>query len=178
MKKMLCPFEKEVLANLKAGDLQPHLKEHIDNCSVCAETRLVYGWMNQFQQVSVELEMQRRKIPPVDVDAVWDGTFSSSSLLPDRELVKKALRPMIFPQILTYLAAAVVLIFLIISNFPVIDHLFGTDSQIGMIIRFTYRELAAAIKSFSFIFIPVGVALMSLMVFMVVSDYSPRRRNS
>lgn len=178
MKKKHCPFEKDVLANLKAGDLQPHINEHIDNCPVCEETRLVYGWMNRFQRVSMEHEMPRRKIPPVDVDAVWDGAFSSSSLLPDRELVKKALRPMIFPQVLTYLAAAAVLIFLLFSNFPVMDFLFGTDSQVGMLIRSVFRELAAAIKAFSFILIPVGVGLVSLMVFMVVADYSPRRRKS
>jgi hypothetical protein len=178
MKKKYCPFEKDVLDNLKAGDLQPHLKEHIDNCPVCEETRLVHGWMNRFQRVSMEHEMPRRKIPPVDVDAVWDNAFSSSSLLPDRELVKKAQRPMIFPQVLTYLAAAAVLIFLLFSNFPVMDFLFGTDSQIAVLIRSTFRELAAAFKAFSFIFIPLGVGLVSLMVFMFVSDYSPRRRNT
>jgi len=178
MKKMDCPFEKDVLAQLKTSDLPPHLRDHIAGCAVCEETRLVYGWMNRFQRISIENELPRRKIPPLDVDAVWDGAFSSSPLLPDRELIKKALRPMIFPQVLTYLAAAAVLIFLLFSNFPVMDYLFGTGSQIGMIIRSALRELAAAIKTFSFIFIPLGVGFMALVVFMLVSEPGPRRRSS
>jgi hypothetical protein len=180
MKKKHCPFEQEVLENLKSGDLQPRLKEHIAGCPVCEEARLVHGWLNRFHQVSMEREKPRRKIPPVDADAVWDGAFSTSSPfpLPSRELVKKAMRPLIFPQLLTYFAAAAVFIFLLFSNIPVLDILFGAGSQTAVLIRTAVRELAAVIKAFSFILIPVVVGLMSLLFFMFVSDYIPRRRKS
>ena len=93
MKKKNCPLEKEVLNNLKTGDLTPEIKKHAVNCPLCKESMTINKWMNRFHEVSLNVNTAEKKLP--DAEFIWEKAFSVKPL--EKELVKKALRPLLVP---------------------------------------------------------------------------------
>ena len=98
MKKKICPLEKEVMAGLKEGALEPELQKHISQCPVCQDVVAVHNWMNQFKERAWETDMLKKDLP--DARAIWNKVNARKR--PDKQLVRKALRPLIFPQVLSF----------------------------------------------------------------------------
>lgn len=98
MKKKKCPWEKEVMEGLRKSKLKPDLQEHISECPVCKDFVQVHTWMGQFKEKTWEIDLPKKDLP--DARAVWDRAFARKR--PDKQLVTKALRPLIFPQVLTF----------------------------------------------------------------------------
>jgi hypothetical protein len=98
MKKKICPMEKEVMKDLGEEKMKPELQEHIARCPVCKDIALVQGWMNRFKQEAWKTEMTDKTLP--DAESMWNKVYSTRR--PDKKLVRKALRPLIIPQVLFY----------------------------------------------------------------------------
>lgn len=98
MSKKICPLENEVLIGLREEKMWPDLEEHIAGCPVCQDMALVQGWMNRFKKEAWETDMTKKTLP--DAESMWNR--ASSKRRPDKKLVRKALRPLIIPQVLFY----------------------------------------------------------------------------
>ncbi len=98
MKKKKCPFEKEVMAGLREEKLEPELQNHVSQCPVCQDVVAVHTWMNQFKEKAWRTDMLKRNLP--DAEAVWKKVYSWKRA--DKRMVRKALKPLIYPQVLSF----------------------------------------------------------------------------
>ena len=98
MSKKKCHREEEVQACLKTEKISPELQKHISTCPVCQDIALVHGWMNRFKENSWKNDMPEKILP--NANRVWDHVYDRKR--PDKKLVRKALRPMLIPQVPFY----------------------------------------------------------------------------
>ncbi|MGD8534945.1 MAG: hypothetical protein PVF66_03775 [Candidatus Aminicenantes bacterium] len=124
MKKKICPLEKEMMAGLKEGALEPELQKHLSECPVCQDVVAVYTWMNQFKERAWETVMPKKDLP--DAQAVWNRVYARKG--PDKQLVRKALRPLIYPQVLSFAVFLVGIIFLGIKGVLKFGNIFDTSA--------------------------------------------------
>jgi len=162
MKKKSCPLEKEVLNSLKTGDLTPGIKQHAADCPVCKESITINKWMNRFQEVSMNVNTAGKKLP--DAEFIWEKAFLVKP--PEKELVKKALRPLLVPQVLTYVIAIIGLLYFFLS--PDAAAMFTSLSPM----------LNVFFKSFSFLLLPMTAGLLSVIVFIFVTGFEPKKTRS
>ena len=98
MSKKICHREEEVQACLKTGKLSPELQKHISDCPNCQDITLVHGWMNRFKESAWKTDIPGKILP--DAERMWNRVHTRTK--PDKKLVRKALRPLIIPQVLFY----------------------------------------------------------------------------
>lgn len=174
MKKKSCSFEKEVLDGLGSGELTPAAKAHAESCEVCKESVAIYRWMNRFQTVSLETNSARKKLP--DVESIWQGAFSAPGpeVSPARELEKKALLPLLFSQVLAYAAAIIVVVYLFVSNLSGIEGYIKANPEALAIFTYIVAMFKAVLKSSGALAIPMGVGLLSMIIFAVVAAFESK----
>ena len=112
MKKKICPLEKEIMAGLKEGALEPELQKHLSECPVCQDVVAVYTWMNRFKEKAWKTDMPKKDFP--DARTVWNEAFARKRA--DKQMVRKALRPLIVPQVLSFVVFIAGIIFLEIKG--------------------------------------------------------------
>lgn len=173
MKKTDCPLESEVLKALTAGNPAPGLKKHMEECPVCGETAAVHGWMERFRTVSMETANRKMNIP--DVEVIWEKAFAAPAYVPDRELEKKVLRPLLFPQVLAYALGVAVVIFLVVSNLPGLRDILDISSGKPVIITSIAAMFKSLFKSFSVMAIPLGVGVVSTIFFSLLTGFEGKR---
>lgn len=98
MKKKICPLEREIMAGLREKKLEPELQKHVSECPVCKDVVAVHTWMNQFKEKSWKTDMPKKSLP--DAEAIWNRVYAWKRV--DRQVVRKALRPLIYPQVLSF----------------------------------------------------------------------------
>ncbi|MCP5105423.1 MAG: hypothetical protein GY950_18685 [bacterium] len=167
MSKTSCLLEQEVLKGLTSGNLEPGLRKHAGNCPVCKETAAIHGWMNRFRAVSMETKGAEIRLP--DAEAIWEKASVRRAFQPkkvDKELEKKALWPLLIPQVLTVAAACVVIIYLVFFNISP-----------GSLTIFTSiaAMFKSIFKSFSSMAVPMGIAMVPITIFTVVSGIQQKR---
>lgn len=112
MRKKICHWEEKVIGCLKEEKLSPDIKKHVSECLSCQEAVSIYRWMNEFKSKSWDAVMQEKTLP--EAEAIWNRAYVKQR--PDRRLVKKALRPLIFPRVFSYGVFSVGFIFLFLSK--------------------------------------------------------------
>jgi hypothetical protein len=98
MSKKICPWENEVLKGLREEKLSAELQEHIAGCSVCQDIEAASRWMIRFKENAWKTDMPEKILP--GAESLWSRVYSRSR--PDKKVVRKALRPLIIPQVLFY----------------------------------------------------------------------------
>lgn len=98
MSKKICPMETEVLKGLSEEKMRPEIQDHIARCQICKDIALVQGWMNRFKE-SIQKTDTPKKILPA-AESLWNHVYGRRR--PDKKMVRKALRPLIIPQVLFY----------------------------------------------------------------------------
>jgi hypothetical protein len=171
MKKKNCLLEKKVLNSLAAGDLTAEIKEHMETCLICQESAFLYQWVNRFQKVSRQGKTAEKKLP--DAESLWERAFSLKT--PDKELVKKALRPLRIYQVLAYVIAIIVLLYLVFVHFPGIQASLNSSPVVGMILASLSSMLRTMFKSLSFVFIPIIIGLLSVVIFTIVTGFELKK---
>ena len=172
-KRIDCPFEADVLKALSTGNLEPGLKKHINDCPMCSETAEVHTWMGRFRTTSMGTADRKMNIP--DAETIWERTFSTPVYIPDRELEKKVLRPLLFPQLLAYGFGAVVVIFLFISNLPGLRGLLDISPGTPVVVTSIASMFKSFFKSFSGMLVPLGVGLVSVIIFSLITGFEGKR---
>jgi len=157
MRKKICPLEKDVVDALKGKKLSREIEEHISKCPSCKNVVEIYDWMNQYKERSWNSKMGKKILP--DPDIVWNRAHARSSL--DKTLVKKALRPLVYPQVLLYVVLILGVLFLLIPNLKTIAGI--TDSRIIS-------------QMLPFFFIPMLIILISIAFCMLVVAFEKRKK--
>ena len=98
MSKKICPLENEVIKSLREEKMNTELEEHIAGCSACQDIVAVSGWMNRFKESAWKTGIQEKILPTAD--SMWNRVYARRR--PDKKLAKKALRPLLIPQVLFY----------------------------------------------------------------------------
>ncbi|UCE22688.1 MAG: hypothetical protein JSV46_10910 [Candidatus Aminicenantes bacterium] len=124
MKKKICPLEKEVMAGLRAEKLEPKLQKHLSECPVCQDVVTVQAWMNQFKEKAWKADVPKKSLP--DADDVWNRAYALKR--PDKRMVRKALRPLIYPQVLSFGIFIAGIIFLGIKGVLKFGNIFDTPA--------------------------------------------------
>jgi hypothetical protein len=172
-KRIDCPLEADVLKALTTGNLEPGLKKHMEDCPVCSETAAVHAWMGRFRTVSMGTAERKMNIP--DAETIWEKAFSKPVYVPDRELEKKVLRPLLFPQVLAYALGAAVVIFLFVSNPPGLRDLLDISPGTPVIVTSIAAMFKSLFKSFSGMLVPLGVGLVSAIFFSLITGFEGKR---
>ncbi len=144
MKKKICPWEKQVLEGLRAEKISPELENHIAACPVCQDVVAVHAWMNRFKEQAWKTDMAQKDLPAAE--AVWNRVHTRQR--PDRKLVKKAMRPILYTQVLYYGVMAAGIIFLVLWG----------GSKLGKIV-----DLKSLAQILPYIFIPAAFVVISLL---------------
>jgi len=124
MKKKTCHLEKEVMAGLREKELKPELQKHLSECPVCQGVVAVHTWMSQFKEKAWKIDMPKKDLP--DARTVWNGIYARRR--PDKQLVRKALRPLIYPQVLSFGVFIAGIIFLGIKGVLKFGNIFDTPA--------------------------------------------------
>lgn len=171
MEKKNCTFEKEVLDGLRTGMLTPAAKEHAKTCTVCRESITIQRWMNNFQAAALETKAAKKKLP--DAELLWDKVYSvpTHAQCPDKMLEKKALIPLLFPQVLAYAAAIITIIYLSISNLTGIKNILVTKLELPVIISSLLDIFKTFSKSSSYLLIPFAAGLMTIIIFTIIAAF-------
>jgi hypothetical protein len=113
MRKKTCHREEEVQTGLNSGKLSQELQNHIPDCPVCQDIALVQGWMNRFKERAWETDMPEKILP--HAASIWNRVYAGKSI--DKKLVRKALRPLIIPQVLSFGVSVAGIIYLTVWGF-------------------------------------------------------------
>jgi hypothetical protein len=171
MKKKSCLLEQEILNSLAAGGLTAESKQHLETCPICKESAFLYQWMNSFQKVSRQGKTAEKKLP--DAESLWEKAFSYK--IPDKELVKKAMKPLRIYQAAAYVIAIIVLLYLVFAHFPGIHSSLNSSPVVGLILVSISSLVRTLYKSFSFVLIPIIIGLLSVVIFTVVTGFEPKK---
>lgn len=173
MKKKNCSYEKEILNGLKSGSLDLSLKKHLSDCPVCAESLAIYNWMNNFREASLtgNPEIAEKKLPTAE--ALWQGVRRIPR--PDAELEKKALMPLLFIRIFAYAAGIIVPLLLFLFYMPEIKGFIHSNPGTSSIIKSVSAILKMLVESFSFLLLPMAVCALTLIVFVFVTAFQPKK---
>jgi hypothetical protein len=98
MSKKKCHREEEVQVCLRTEEISPELQKHISACPVCQDIALVHKWMNRFKENTWKTDMPEKILP--DAESMWKRV--NARRRPDKKLIRKALRPLLIPQVLFY----------------------------------------------------------------------------
>lgn len=171
MKKKNCLLEPGILNSLAAGDLTTEIKQHLKTCPICKESALLYQWMNDFQKVSGQGKLAEKKLP--DAESLWEKAFSLKT--PDKELVKRAMKPLRIYQLVFYVIAIIVLLYLVFAYFPGISSSLNSSPAVELILGSLSSLVRTFFKSFSFVFIPIIIGLLSVVIFTIVTGFEPKK---
>jgi len=156
MRKKSCHLEKEVMDCLKAGKLSPEIEKHTSECPVCEDVVVVYEWMNQFKNSSWRAEMLEKTLP--SAETIWNRAQAKQR--PDRGLVKKALRPLIYPRIFSYGALIAGVIYLFLTRGRAIGNIITSSSGAGPVFDSLSRTIA---QLFPIFLIPAAMIFISML---------------
>lgn len=161
MRKNICHLEKEVIDCLKAGKLIPEIKKHLSECPYCKDVALVHKWINEFKNRSWNAVMLEKTLP--DTETIWNRSYVKRR--PDRELVKKALKPLIYPRVFSYPILIIGAIFLFLSNMKEIGNTIASNPVTGPALDSFSRIIT---PSFPLFLIPMFIVFISMLFCVLV----------
>ncbi len=156
MKNKICYLEKEVVDCLKTGSLTPEIKKHITECPVCKDVVLVYEWINLFKDKSWAAEMPGKTLP--DLKSIWEGAYTKPK--PERKLIKKALRPLLYTRVFSYAVLTVGIIYLFLGNIKSIGSILASRTGARLVVG----SLSKVIDQYLPLFlIPMVIVFISVL---------------
>jgi hypothetical protein len=171
MSKENCPMGKEILAASKRGRFSEEMRKHLSACSDCSDSLLVARWMGSFRELLHQPETVSPDLP--DMEEIWQRARDANIELKRKE--KKALRPLLIPRILSYLAALAGVIFLLTADLSGIKHFIAKSLGGEQIINFFTSFFPRFINSSIFVAIPFFIILLSMAGYFFYSLINPER---
>jgi hypothetical protein len=154
-------MEEQVVAALRNSEISESQQKHIEECPVCREVIYVCRWMRQLNRERWEEKMAGKVLPRAE--EVWRGILGSPRRR--RELVRKAMRPMVIPQILSWGMLIFGAVFLLLSR--------GKD--IG---NFLGGGLEVISRILPYFLIPLAVVMGSILVCTFASVLDKKKRTT
>jgi len=161
MRKKTCPMEEQVVAVLRKSEISESQQKHIEECPVCREAVYICRWMRQLNREGREEKMAGKVLP--SAEEVWRGILASPRQR--RELMRKALRPMVIPQILSWGVLIFGAVFLLVSRGKDIGNLLG-------------GSLEVVSRILPYFLIPLTVVMGSILVCTFASVLDKKKRTT
>jgi len=171
MRKKICHLEKEVIDCLKAEKLSAEIKKHISECPYCKDVVSIYKWINQFKNRTWNAEMLEKTLPAPE--AIWRKAYAKRG--PDKALVKKALRPLMYPRVFSYPILIIGVIFLLLKNMKGIVNIVDSSPVAGPILDSLSRIMAQIFPLFLF---PMGIVIISMIFCAFVVAFEKRKKTA
>jgi hypothetical protein len=171
MKKMFCSWEKEILESVNRGTLDSEQRDHLSRCSACQESRTVRSWLSDFSRIPDRIESDLTKIP--DFESIWQGARAYRGY--DRELEKKALKPLLIPQFLTLVAALIGMILLFSSDFNRVKDVVTDKLKMGYLfdlLALVGKKMMALVP---YLVIPIIFVLFLIAAHFLYSLFNPKK---
>ena len=162
MKKNICLRETEIINKLKVGPLQPEIQEHVSECPFCKEAVSVYLWMNQFKNISWEVEAAKKNLP--SSESIWKRAYPPYK--PYKDLVKRALRPLIFSRWLAFGTTLVGITLFLLSIRQDIQHFIEA-----------YFSLNTTLPLILTSIVPMIIVSLSISFCILINAFEKRKRN-
>lgn len=169
MKKKSCHLEREVMDCLKANKLSLEIKKHLSECQLCKDVVYAYGWISKFKEKSWNVDMPGKTLP--DPELVWNRAYSKRR--PDKELVKKALRPLIYARVFSYLVLIIGAVFLFLSNTKEIGKIIYSGSAAGPVLDSSLKIITQSLPLF---IIPMTIVFISFFFCLLVVSFEKRKK--
>lgn len=171
MKKKTCPFEEQIQAGLKQTEFSPEIKNHIKSCHVCHETFIFYQWLRDLKKSKAETKKISKELP--DANHIWEKAHSRKLI--DSQKIEKAMRPLLIPQIVSYVLIVIGAVFLILVNVTDIKEFVGKNFNIGYFFDFFTVIIPKLFKTFHFLKIPMVLFLLFIFIVILYSLVSPKK---
>ena len=171
MIKKTCHLEEEITRCLNADKLTPEFKKHLSDCPLCQEIASVQGWMKQLKNKSWNAEMSDKILP--QPEAIWER--ATIKRRPDRKLVKKALKPLLFPQIFSYGVLILGFFILLFPNMKKIRNILDSSSSAGFAID-SLSKLASELLPY--FLMPMFIVLISILFCVFVLAFEKRKKTA
>lgn len=168
MRKKTCHLEREVINGLKKEKLSPEIKKHISECPLCEDIVFVHRWMSQFKNRSWNAEILEKILP--DAKTIWNRAQTRRA---DKELVKKALRPLIYPRILSYGFLIIGVVILFLSSIKKTGNILDSNSGAGPILDSLSKTI---VQFFPFFLIPMVIVLISMLFCVFIAAFERRKK--
>jgi len=169
MRKKICHLEKNVIDCLKAERFSPEIKKHISECPFCKDVLSVYKWINQFKNRSWNAEMLEKTLP--DSETIWNRAYAKRR--PDKGLVKKVLRPLIYPRVFSYGVLIIGIIFLFSSNMKEKGNIIDSNSGAGLLLESLLKIIVQFLPLF---LIPMIIVFISMLFCVFVIAFEKRKK--
>lgn len=168
MGKRICPLEKEIIDSLKKGRLTQEIKKHLAVCPVCEETAAVYIWMSQLKDIGMRNDISLKKLP--EAESIWRTAYGHRRR--EKELLRKALRPIVYSRIASYAVFIIGMIFLLSSNFQEIKNYVVTSIEASRIFDSLLKTTVQLLPLF---LIPMAIVIF-WMLFMAIATALEKSR--
>lgn len=168
MGKRICPLEKEIIDSLKRGTLTQEIKKHLAVCPVCKEITEVYLWMNQFKDVGTRDDISLKKLP--EAESIWRRAYAHRRR--EKELLRKALRPIVYSRIASYAVFIIGMIFLLFSNFQKIKNYAVTSIEASRIFGSLLKMTVQLLPLF---LIPMAIVIFWMLLMAIATALEKSR---
>ncbi len=112
--------------------------------------------MNEFKNRSWKAEMLEKTLP--DAETIWNRARAKRK--PDRGLVEKALRPLFYAKVFSYVGLIAGVIYLFITKGRAIGNIITSSSGAGPVLDSLSRIIAPLFPVF---FIPAAMIIISML---------------
>jgi anti-sigma factor RsiW len=166
-----CRFESRALEELRNGKLSPALEEHVAACPACRETVELYHWMNGFKE-AVPVEVEPR-LPTSD--AIWENAFKREASQHTKEMERKAMLPILIFQSFAILVSLGIVALFLFPNLGSLGRFFPSWLGTGTMMDSILAIVRSVARSFSYLLIPLGIGISSLLVSGIAVALTPRK---
>ncbi len=163
MGKKTCLLEKEIIDSLKKGRLTQEIKKHLAVCPVCEEATAVYKWMSRFKDIGTRDKISLKQLP--EAESIWHIAYAHRR--GEKELARKALRPIVYARIASYVVFIIGMI-LLYSNFQEIKTFTVTNLGASRIFG---SLLKTAVQLLPLFLIPMAIVIFWLLLMGIVSAF-------
>ncbi|MFB0565488.1 MAG: hypothetical protein ACETWK_07395 [Candidatus Aminicenantaceae bacterium] len=168
MGKRICHLEKKIIDSLKREGLTQEIRNHLAVCPDCEETAAVYLWMNRFKDVGMRDNISLKKLP--EAESIWRSAHAHPRR--EKELLKKALKPIVISRITSYVVFVIGVIFLLFSNFQEIKNYAVTNIGASKIFS---SLLKTTVQLLPFFLIPMAIIIFWMLFMAIVTAWEKSR---
>ena len=172
MKNKECRFESQVMEGMKLGNLSPELQEHARGCEICKDTLELFQWMHRFQ-TSTPPAASELELPSADI--IWENAFKRETSRRHREIERKAMLPILIFQTFAIVVSLGVVALFLIPNLGLFGQVVNSWFGAGNMLDSMLSIVKTVAHSFSYLLIPLGIGISSLLISGIAVALTPRR---
>jgi hypothetical protein len=130
-----------------------------------------YQWLRDLKKPAARTKKISKELP--DASQIWEKAHARKVI--DREKIEKAMKPLLIPQIVSYVLIGIGAVFLVLVNVTDIKEFAGKNLNIGYFFDFFTIVIPRLFKTFHFLKIPMILFLLFGLIVILYSLLSPKK---